>query len=120
MPFRSCCGASILALSVALFHLSVPAAEVVRVATHNLDNYLEAPLGTRPEKSAEGKAKIREALRALKADVVALEEMGSTNALLELRQSLRQEGWEYPYWEHVAGFDPSIHVAVLSRFPITA
>jgi endonuclease/exonuclease/phosphatase family metal-dependent hydrolase len=107
-------------LGVAPFQSSVQAAELFRVVTYNLDNYLEARVGTRPEKSAQGKAKIREALRTLKADVVALEEMGSTNALLELRQSLRQEGWEYPYWDHVAGFDTNIHVAVLSRFPITA
>jgi len=94
-------------------------AESFRVATYNLDNYLEEPVGTRPVKSPAARAKIRQALQALKADVVALQEMGSTSALLELRASLRAEGRDYPYWEHITGFDPGIHVAVLSRFPIT-
>jgi endonuclease/exonuclease/phosphatase family metal-dependent hydrolase len=94
------------------------AAEIFRVATYNLNNYLDAPSGTRPAKSAESKAKIREGLRLLQADVVALQEMGSTNALLELREALRGDGLDYPYWEHLRGFDTNIHVAVLSRFPI--
>jgi endonuclease/exonuclease/phosphatase family metal-dependent hydrolase len=95
-------------------------AETFRVATYNVENYLDAPAGTRPVKTAEGKAKVRESLCAIQADVLALQEMGSTNALNELRQSLKLEGLDYPYWEHVTGFDTNIHVAVLSRFPITA
>ena len=46
--------------------------------------------------------------------------MGTTNALLELRASLKAEGMDFPYWEQVNGFDTNIHVAVLSKFPITA
>lgn len=98
---------------------ALPAAEVFRVATYNLENYLPQDIGTRRIKSSEAKAKIREAIRALNADVLALQEMGDTNALLELRASLKAEGREYPYWEQVAGYDTNIHVAVLSRFPIT-
>ncbi|MEY2409322.1 MAG: hypothetical protein QOF48_1992 [Verrucomicrobiota bacterium] len=89
------------------------------VATYNLENYIDEPAGTRPLKSPEAKRKIREALRALNADVVALQEIGSTNALLELRASLKADGLEYPNWEHTSGADPSIHVALLSKFPIT-
>ena len=96
------------------------AAESFRVGTYNLENYLDAAIGTRPQKTPEARAKIRESLRTLKADVVALQEMGSTNALLELRASLKAEGLDYPHWEHVSGWDTNIHVAVLSRFPITA
>jgi endonuclease/exonuclease/phosphatase family metal-dependent hydrolase len=99
---------------------ALPAAETFRVATYNVENYLDQPLGTRPVKSADAKAKVRESLRALKADVVALQEMGTTNALLELRASLKSEGLDYPFWEHVTGWDTNIHVAVLSKFPITA
>ncbi len=111
-----------LALGLAAWCLHGPAraAETFRVATYNLDNYLDAPAGTRPAKSADGRAKIREGLRALNADVVALQEMGGTNALLELRAGLKAEGLDYPHWEHVSGFDTNIHVAVLSRFPFTA
>ncbi len=85
-----------------------------------MESYLDQPLGGRPVKSAEARAKVREALLALRADVVALQEMGSTNALLELRASLAAEGLAYPHWEHVTGHDTNIHVAVLSRFPIIA
>jgi len=100
--------------------LSADASTRFRVATYNVENYLDQPSGTRPMKTAEGKAKIRESLRALGADVIALQEMGSTNALLELRASLKADGLDYPHWEHVAGWDTNIHVAVLSKFPITA
>ena len=96
------------------------APQTFRVATYNLENYLDQPAGTRPAKSVEGKAKIRESLRALNPDVVALQEMGSTNALLELRSSLKAAGLFYQYWEHVSSWDTNIHVAVLSKFPITA
>jgi endonuclease/exonuclease/phosphatase family metal-dependent hydrolase len=52
--------------------------------------------------------------------VLALEEIGSPNALLELRASLKNEGLDFPFWEHVQGFDTNIHVAVLSKLPIVA
>ena len=102
--------------SVALLH-----AETFRVATYNVENYLDEPTDSRPHaKSAEARAKIRESLRALKPDVLALEEMGTTSALLELRASLKAEGLDFPFWEHVCGHDTNIHVAVLSKFPFTA
>lgn len=96
------------------------AAPTFRVASYNVENYLDVPAGTRPAKAPEAKAKVRESLRALNADVVALQEMGGTNALLELRASLKAEGLDYPHWEHVRGWDTNIFVAVLSKFPITA
>jgi endonuclease/exonuclease/phosphatase family metal-dependent hydrolase len=98
----------------------LPAAESFRIATYNRENYLDQPIGTRPAKSADSRAKVRESLRAIQADVVALQEMGTTSALLELRASLKAEGLDYPFWEHVTGWDTNIHVAVLSRFPIIA
>jgi endonuclease/exonuclease/phosphatase family metal-dependent hydrolase len=96
-------------------------AETFRIAAYNVENYLDQPTETRHyAKTAEAKAKIRESIHALKPDVIAFEEMGTTNALLELRASLKAEGMDFPYWEHVNGFDTNIHVAVLSKFPITA
>ena len=96
------------------------AADTFTVATYNLENYLDEPAAHRRPKSEAAKEKIRENIRALKPDVLALQEMGSTNALLELRASLKSEGLDYPYWEHVAAFDTNIHVAVLSRLPFAA
>jgi len=109
---------------MAIFALLSPVlvrAETFRIAEYNVENYLDQPTETRRSvKSDAAKAKIRESIRAMKPDVLALEEMGSTNALLELRASLKTEGLDFPYWEHVSGFDTSIHLALLSRFPIIA
>ena len=108
-------------LSLALSSFSLRSAETFRVAAYNVENYLDQPTESRTHvKSAAAKAKIRESILAIKPDVISFEEMGSTNALLDLRDSLKAEGLDLPYWEHVTGFDTNIHVAVLSRFPFTA
>ena len=92
-----------------------------RVAAYNVETYLDTPTESRREaKPAAARAKVRESIRAMNPDVLALEELGTTNALLELRASLKADGLDFPYWEHVEGFDTNIHVAVLSRFPIIA
>jgi endonuclease/exonuclease/phosphatase family metal-dependent hydrolase len=97
------------------------AAETFHVATYNVENYLDQPTESRHfVKSAEAKTKVRESIEAMKPDVIALEEMGTTNALLELRESLKADGLDFPFWEHVSGADTNIHVAVLSKFPIVA
>lgn len=90
------------------------------VATFNLENYLDLPLGSRPAKSEAARAKIRESIRSLNPDVLALQEIGSTNALCELQASLKREGLDLPHWEHVAGWDTNIFVGVLSRYPFAA
>lgn len=99
---------------------SLEAAEAFRIAQYNIENYLDEPTSTRPVKSEAAKAKVREGILALKPDVIALEEVGGTNALLEMRDSLKLAGLDLPFWEHVTGFDTNIHVAILSRFEITA
>jgi endonuclease/exonuclease/phosphatase family metal-dependent hydrolase len=92
-----------------------------RVATYNIENYLNQPTESRPHpKPAESKAKVRESIEAMKPDVIALEEMGTTNALMELQASLKVGGLDFPYWEHISGEDTNIHVAILSRLPIVA
>ena len=110
-----------LTLVAALVLMAVWAqGETFRVATFNVESYLDTATQTRAAKSAESKAKVRESIRALKPDVLALQEIGGTNALLELRDSLKTEGLDFPYWEHVGGSDTNIHVAILSRFPFSA
>ena len=115
-PLRTC---------LALFFLAVFAVTAtgatIRVATYNLETYLDQPTASRPQvKSAEARAKIRESIKAMRPDVIALQEMGETNALLELRAALQAEGESFPFWEHVRAFDTNIHVAVLSKLPILA
>jgi endonuclease/exonuclease/phosphatase family metal-dependent hydrolase len=96
-------------------------ADAFRVATYNVENYLDQPTESRPHvKSPESRAKICESIRVLNPDVITLEEMGGTNALLELRDSLKAQGLDFPWWEHVQGWDTNIHVAILSRLPIVA
>ena len=108
-------------LAIALFPALLNAQQAFRVAAYNVENYLDQPTETRRfTKSTDAKAKIRESIKAMNPDVISFEEMGSTNALLELRDSLKAEGLNYPYWEHVQGWDTNIHVAVLSKFPIVA
>ncbi len=111
------CGAGLLVLAQSRASL---AAGTFSVATYNLENYLDQPSGHRRPKSEAAKAKIRECIRALGADLLAVEEMGSTHALLELRAALKSEGLDYPYWEHVDGFDTNIHLAVFSKLPFAA
>jgi endonuclease/exonuclease/phosphatase family metal-dependent hydrolase len=94
--------------------------QILRLATFNVENYLDAPSGTRRAKSPAAQAKVRESILALQPDVIALEEMGSTNALLDLQSNLSTAGLDLPYWDEVTGYDTNIHVAVLSRFAIVA
>ena len=109
------------AIFIAATLASVAGAGVIRVATYNLENYLNQPTESRPHiKSDEAKAKIRESIKAIDPDVIALEEMGDTNALLELRAALQTGGENFPYWEHIQAFDTNIHVAVLSKLPMVA
>jgi endonuclease/exonuclease/phosphatase family metal-dependent hydrolase len=108
-----------LALGILLLVCANAFASTVRVATYNVENYLDRPTESRHfAKSETAKAKIRENIRAMNPDVLALEEIGTTNALLELRAALKVEGCDYPFWEHVQGFDTNIHIAVLSKLPI--
>jgi endonuclease/exonuclease/phosphatase family metal-dependent hydrolase len=91
-----------------------------RVATYNVENYLDDTASRCCVKSAASKAKVRECIRALRPDVLALQEMGSVAALMELRAALQAEGLDFPHWEHVTGSDANVHVAILSRFPFSA
>ena len=90
------------------------------VGTYNLELYLDAPAGTMRAKPDAAKAKIREALKAMNVDVLAVEEMGSRNMFAEFMTGLRTEGLDYPHTEYIEAADPTLHLAVLSRFPIIA
>lgn len=110
-----------LILAIFIFVSGAAFAQTFTIATYNVETYLDQPTQSRPHvKTAAARAKVRDVIGAMKPDVIALEEMGSTNALMELRASLKAQGDDYPYWEHVQGADTNIHVAVLSKFPILA
>jgi endonuclease/exonuclease/phosphatase family metal-dependent hydrolase len=94
--------------------------ETFRLATYNVENYLDAATQTRHVKSAESRAKVVEGIIALKPDVLALQEMGQPSALEELRGALKSNGLDLPFSERITGYDTDIHVAILSRFPFAA
>lgn len=91
-----------------------------KVASYNVENYLLQPTASRTPKAADARAQVRQGILKLQPDVLALQEMGDTNALMELRAALKADGLDYPFYEHISGADPDIHVAVLSRFPFSA
>jgi endonuclease/exonuclease/phosphatase family metal-dependent hydrolase len=110
---------TILWLLSLLFSAHLWAASLT-VATYNLEIYLDAPAFDMKPKSREARRHIREAIRQMNPDVLALEEVGAPSALAELRDSLKAEGINFPEAEYVRGRDPNLHVAFLSKFPIVS
>jgi len=73
-------------LILAAWVAQAAAADVFRVATFNVENYVDGPGGSRPLKTTAARAKVCESIVALKPDVISLQEMGSTNALMDCRR----------------------------------
>lgn len=97
----------------------------IRFAAWNLRNFvhLAAPPppgdNTRPKSPEEVRA-IVSILVELRPDILGVCEVGGKEDLAFLQARLREAGLELPHAEHVEGADPVRHVALLSRFPITA
>jgi endonuclease/exonuclease/phosphatase family metal-dependent hydrolase len=89
----------------------------LRIGTYNLESYLETAIPNRSAKSAESKAKVRESILLLRPDIIALQELGSEGALLELRSSLKNQGLDLGHWMMVYAADTNIHVGLLSSIP---
>lgn len=96
------------------------AAGTFRLATYNVENYVLADTASRQAKSQAAIGKVTECIQAAKPDVLALQELGGSNALLQLRLNLKAIGLNFAYWTLVPGHDTNVQVGVLSRFPITA
>ena len=60
-----------VAVLLCLFTLCAHGADLFRVATYNVENYILRSNETRSIKPPESRAKIREHLLAIKADVIA-------------------------------------------------
>ena len=84
-----------LVLAVWLLHGLPAGAQVFRVATFNVENYVEDPASRRPLKPAAARAGVCQSIVALQPDVIALQEMGATNALMELQGALKKCGAEF-------------------------
>jgi endonuclease/exonuclease/phosphatase family metal-dependent hydrolase len=95
-------------------------AEVVRLATYNIENYLLATTETRQAKSEASKAKVASMIGDAAPDLLGLQEVGGRSALLDLQRRLKTRGLDLPHSDLVLGADTNIQVALLSRYPITA
>jgi endonuclease/exonuclease/phosphatase family metal-dependent hydrolase len=109
---------------VSLVRCGVLAAGTVVVATYNVENY--GPVDRRvdsvfrpayPKPESEKRA-LRTAIKAVGADVLALQEMGGGPYLEELRRDLKSEGLDYPFSALTEAQDADRHVALLSRLPL--
>jgi endonuclease/exonuclease/phosphatase family metal-dependent hydrolase len=116
--------ARVAAIALLLATATALHAARLRVATYNVRNYnLEnrsveghaEPEYPKPEKE---KTALRFVLRALNADVLALQETGGTEFITELQRDLAREGLHYPHTAVLPGPDPRRQLAVLSRLPI--
>lgn len=109
-------------LALALVRLPAVAADIT-VATYNVENYNLADrlvAGVfRPEypKPEDEKAAVRQAIRAVGPDILALQEMGKPPFLAELQRDLAREGVVMPHAVVLEAADPARHVAVLARLP---
>lgn len=105
---------------IGLFASAVAEAGQFTVGAYNLELFLKEPAGTMRAKPEAAKAKVVEMVKAMNVDVLAVEEMGGLDAFTEFQDSLKAIGMSYPHTEYVRGSDSTLHVAVLSRFPIVA
>jgi len=101
-------------------------AEVLKLATYNVENYGAADRMTEagyrqeyPKPEAE-KAALRQVIRGLNADVLVLQEMGSRGHLDELQRDLRSDGLDYPQTALATAADAERRVAVLSKRALRA
>jgi endonuclease/exonuclease/phosphatase family metal-dependent hydrolase len=99
-------------------------AEVLTLATYNIQNYLPADrmteVGFRKEypKPEMEKRALRRVIRGLNADVLVLQEMGDQRHLEELRRDLKAEGLDYPHFALAVAADADRHVAILAKRPL--
>lgn len=98
-------------------------AHALTVATYNVENYLVTDRmvdgvfrQAYPKPEAEKKA-LRQAIKALEADVLAVQEMGTEPFLKELLADLKAEGVDYPHYALLAAADADRHVAIVSKVP---
>lgn len=103
---------------------SAASAEILTIATYNIENYGPADRMTAegyrkdyPKPETEKNA-LRRVIRGVNADVLVLQEMGAQPYLDELRRDLRAEGCDYPHAALATAADADRHIAILSKRPL--
>jgi len=99
------------------FHQAGHAAEIT-VAAYNLENYTLAASERTRIKSTAARDAVADVVAEVKPDVLGVCELGSLEALEDLRERLQKRGVWMPYFEYVDGPDLERHLALLSRLPI--
>jgi len=97
----------------------------LRFIAYNLENWLTmerdvgGQLKATPKPESEKSACIR-LLAAAKPDVLGICEIGSRDDAAEVRSRLKAAGIDLPHLHFTGGADDVRHLALLSRFPLTA
>jgi len=96
--------------------------EGLRFITYNVKNWVteENTNGKPRPKPEKEKAAVVALISRNRPDVLGICEIGNREDLAELQGRLKVSGLDLPYVVHVGGIDPVRHLALLSRFPITA
>ena len=98
----------------------------IRIASYNVENYGVIP---RPDgggilhdagKPLAERDAVARMIADLHPDILGLMEIGEPQQFEDLRARLKKAGVDYPFAEYLQGSDPVRHLALLSRFPITA
>ncbi len=90
------------------------------VASYNVDGYRLTPADGWSTKPLLSRAEVAEVIRRAQPNLLALQEVGSPQALEFLSKNLLELGLEYPFRELLQTESQKIHCAVLSQFPIVA
>lgn len=98
----------------------------LRFVVYNLENWLSMdryvdrkPAGTKSKPESECEAIVTILARA-RPDVIGICEIGTSDDLADLQNRLKAAGIDLPHAHHTGGVDPTRHLALLSRYPISA
>jgi endonuclease/exonuclease/phosphatase family metal-dependent hydrolase len=103
-----------------------PATEGLHFITYNVENWLTMDryvdrknLKDSPKPESEKEAAVQILVRHA-PDVVGLCEIGEATDLAEIQEDLKAGGLDLPHSHYTGGSDPTRHLGILSRFPITS
>jgi endonuclease/exonuclease/phosphatase family metal-dependent hydrolase len=98
----------------------------LRFICYNVENWLKMDryvdhqsLKDAPKPESEKQAVVK-ILTHHTPDVIGLSEIGENSDLAEIQEKLKAAGLDLPYSHHTGGSDPTRHLGLLSRFPITS
>jgi endonuclease/exonuclease/phosphatase family metal-dependent hydrolase len=98
----------------------------LRFITYNVENWLtmdryvdRKALKGAPKPDSEKQAVVA-ILSRHTPDVIGLCEIGEASDLAEIQQDLKAAGLDLPHSHYTGGSDPTRHLGLLSRFPITS